>query len=425
LTDRLDLLQVEGLMKPILATAALLLFAPTAQADEGRKVLVLPYQPIYRSVEQTKAQTATDLLNKELSTKEGMSVVRGAVADEKEAASSLEEANKLQQEADQAEKERRIDDAISLRKKSIESMEKNAAAIADAETYLLAHHLLARSLMWAAQDKEAKDALSIVARMDPNMDLAADQFSRLYRKWFKAAAEEALRLRPATLTVRSTLPGAKISLDGREMDVAPVKLKKAVPGKHLITASIDGVPPAGAIVTIDDKKEGEFTISFAATRGGNAVGHVAEAIAQNELPTKAVQSAVQAGRDASAKYVVVGGMAKADDHFRVHTFVVDVEKSAVKPLEVVKFDLDLLTAESDVLRIVRGIEGSVAQFAGGQNEVKRIEDNLKVQSTVNEVIAAPTFASARTKKADAKKDDKRQIFKPLKESNVKIKDEEE
>ena len=304
-------------------------------------------------------------------------------------------------------------------------MEKNAAAISDADVYLFAHHYLARALMWAARDKEAKDMMSVAARMDPNLELAGGEFSRLYRKWFRIECEEARRLRPATLTVRSTLPGAKIWLDGREMDVAPVKLKKAVPGKHLITAQLDGVPPAGAIVRIDEKKDGEVTISFGDTLGGDAVGRVAEAIAQNELSSKAIQSAVQAGRDASAKFVVLGGLAKADDHFRVHTFLVDVDKSAVKALDVVKFDLDLLTAESDVLRIVRSIEGSVSAFAGGIAEVKRIEDKLKVQSTVNEVIAAPTFTSRKRNDDDDKKDDKRRVFQPLKEGKVKIKDEEE
>jgi hypothetical protein len=407
--------------------AATLIAASTdGEAADGKKVLVLPYQPIYRSVEQHKASTATELLNKELASKEGMAVIRGAVSGDKAAAASLDDAAKLSKEADQAEVERRIDDAIALRKKSIESMEKNASAIADASDYLLAHHYLARALMWAAQDKEAKDTLAVAARMDPTLELPGDQFSRLYRRWFKAAADDALKQRPATLTVKSTLPGAKIMLDGREMDVAPVRLKKAVPGKHLISAAIDGVPPAAAIVTIDEKKDGEVTISFGATMGGDAVGRVAESIAQNELSSKAVQSAVQAGKDASAKYVVLGGMAKADDHFRVHTFVIDVEKSSVKPLEVVKFDLDLLTAESDVLRIVRSIEGSVAEFAGGQPEVKKIEDKLKVQSTVNEVIAAPSFTTRNDRaKKDDKKDDKRQVFRALKEGKVKIKDEEE
>ena len=40
--------------------------------------------------------------------------------------------------------------------------------------------------------------------------------------------------------IRLALPGARITLDGRLMDVAPVLLTKAVPGKHLLGATIDG-----------------------------------------------------------------------------------------------------------------------------------------------------------------------------------------
>jgi TolB-like protein len=408
----------------VLIGIALLASAPEASAQEaGQKILVLPYQPIYRSVAQKKAQTATDLLNKELSQKEGIQVIRGAVSEEKVAA-SLDEAKKLSSDAERAEGDRRIGEAIDLRRSAIGSMEKNAGAIANAVDYLLAHHHLARALMWAGDDKEANATLEVAARMEPNLDLPSDQFSRLYRKWFKRASEKALRDPPGTLLVKCGLPGAKISLDGREMDVAPVLLKKAIPGKHLITAVVDGVPPAGSIVTIGSKGKDEHVIAFGSTMGGDAVGAVAEAIAQNELPSKAIASAVQAGRDASAQFVVLGGMAKSEAHFRVHTFVIDVAKAAVKPLDVVNFDLDLLTAESDVLRIVRGIQGAVTTFDGTQKDVGKIEESIRAQSTVNEVVAAPSTFDRRKPVGDEKKKE-RDIFKPLKGGKYIIKDEEE
>lgn len=413
----------------ILATAQPLGAAPGNEAadaagtgKDGRKVLVLPYQPIYRSVAQKKVQTATDLLNKELSQKEGIVVIRGAVAEDKGQSASLDGANKFLNEAERAEAERRIDDAIEARKKSIEAMEKNAGAIEDAEDYLLATHLLARALMWAARDKEAKEVLNVVARMDPNFELPPAQFSRLYRKWFKSVAAEVIRERPGKLLVKSSIPGAKISMDGREMDVAPVLLKKVVPGKHLIIAELEGVPTSGAVVEVSSKGKDEYTVSFGGTMGGDAVGRVAEAVAQNELPKKAVQSAVKAGRDASAKFVVLGGLARQENHFRVHTFVVDVDKSSVKPLDPVNFDIELLTAESDVLRVVRSVEDAIANFSGGKPNVNRIENSIKVQSTVNEVVAAPSFQRVKKKK---KKNGKRRVFKALKAGTIKIKDEEE
>src|SRR5436853_5434469 len=52
---------------------------PEAKRD-GAKVLVLPYQAIYRSVPQKKLDTATGLLQKELDQIGGLAIVRGAVA---------------------------------------------------------------------------------------------------------------------------------------------------------------------------------------------------------------------------------------------------------------------------------------------------------------------------------------------------------
>ena len=54
-----------------------------------------------------------------------------------------------------------------------------------------------------------------------------------------------------------------------------------------------------------------------------------DAIAQNSIPAKAVESAASAGKEAGAKYVICGGIAKDEDHFRVHTYVVDVGASKI------------------------------------------------------------------------------------------------
>ena len=50
-------------------------------------------------------------------------------------------------------------------------------------------------------------------------------------------------------------------------------------------------------------------MDFAGVLGGVEVGDVADAIARNELPKTAVAKAIQAGKNAGAKFVVAGGLA--------------------------------------------------------------------------------------------------------------------
>ena len=394
-----------------------------APAKTGPKVLVLPYQPIFRTVEQSKAQTATDLLQKELGQKEGLIAVRGAVAQEGAKGPTLEEATKLSADAEAAETNRDIVQAIDLRKKAVESLERNASAIADANEFLLGYHKWARALMWAAKDKEAQVVLDTVARMEPAFELDASQFSRQYRAWFKAAVEKVMKEDRGELMVKSALPGARITLDGRLMDVAPVLLTKAVPGKHLLGATIDGVPPYAALVEIKAGKKNEFTANFGGVVGGDTVGDVAEAITTNGLPKKAVDAAVKSGQAAGAEFVVLGGLTKDDNHFNVYTFVLEVKSGLVRTLEQVNFDLDLLTAESDVLRVVQQIAASVSAFSEGKPQIAAIDAKVRSQSVVNEVSAAPTLvAQAKAPKAPVGKTPRGPITKG-KGGTIQIKDE--
>ncbi len=397
-----------------------------AEAEKtGEKVLVLPYQPIFRSVEQRKVATATNLLNKELREKDGLVIIRGAIANGSAGEGpSLDAATAATKEAEAAEAKRDVAAAITARKASIAAMEKNAGAIENADDYILAHHHLARALMWSAKDDEAKKMLDTAARMNPAIELPANEFSRLYRRWFAAASTQVMKDKRGELFVKSGLPGAKVFLDGREMDVAPVVLEKAVPGKHLLTAQVEGVPTFGGIVEVKPGKKTTFTVSFGGSVGGDSVGDVADAIAANSLSTAAVKSAVQAGKSAGAKFVVAGGMAKDEDHFNVHTLVVDVNSGAVQHLNVVNFDLELLTAEADVFQIVGAIDESVRSFKGA-SMVKTIEKRIRSQSTINEVDASPTKVDRRSRVKKDKKDDKRRVFKPLTGGTIIIKDEEE
>lgn len=397
--------------------------APAAPSGPKAKLLVLPYQPIYRTVDQDKAEKATDFLNKALS--EDVVVIRGGEADDSATTPSLATAEAAKKAAEQAEANRDIGEAIAQRRAVLRAMEENASALENADQYVLAQHYLARALMWSGADAESEKVMAEAARMNPSPELPASEFSRLYRKWFRDSAKKVVTEKPGDLLVKSALPGATISLDGREMDVAPVLLQKAVPGKHLIAAQVAGVPPYKAIVEVKSGAKSEYRVTFGGTKGGPAVGEVTDAISTNALSKDAVNAAVNAGKAAGADYVVAGGMSKGEDHFKMHTFVVDVKSGKMQPLDMIKFDLDLLTAEADVIRIARQVETSVKSFSAPKPMIASIDATVRSTTTINEVSAAPDTSAlagpAKTK--TTKKDGPRRVFGAVKDNKVKIKDE--
>ncbi len=396
-------------------------------ASSDQKILVLPYQPVYRSVKQKKVKLATDYLVRELDKSKNVSVLRGGIAKEGAKSASFQAAQELLAAADKQEAAKNVHEAIKTRIKSIAAMEKNAAAIPEAADYIRAHHLLARAQFWAGEDKAAKATLDVAARMDPNFELAGKDFSRFYRKNFDVVAKKVVRDKAGTLLVRSALPGARIFLNGLETAVAPVTLERALPGKHLVQARVAGVPPAGQIINIKAGKNPEYTVSFGDTWGGMAVGAVADAIAENKLPKDAVAKAVQAGKDSEASYVVAGGMAedKVAAKFNVHTFVINVATGGVMTLDTVTYDLDMLTADADVINVVRAVERSLKNFTDAGRAVASIDKKVSQRDIVNKFNAQPKFQRRGTRNKVVKKNGRRKVIRSLKSTSIQIKDEEE
>jgi len=397
-----------------------------AEATPSTPVLVLPYEGVYRSVPQEMLDAATRLLQKEMDAQDGLQVIRGAVAGVDVEVPSLEPAKGASAGADEAETARDVAAAITRRQSAIAAFEKNAGALEDALPYVQAHHELARTQMLAGDDAAAKATIEVAARLAPVLDLDPRRFPRLYRRWHAEAVERANADRRGSIMVKSVLPGAQVLLDGRPMDVAPVLLERVVPGKHLITARIEGAPAYASTITVEAKKTVEVIATYTDTAGGSAVGTVTDALAKNSVPKIAVTAATEAGKKANAGWVVFGALAKDDDRFRVHTYVVDVNAGQVAELEELSFDLEMLTAESDVLRIVTNARAKIDGFSDGKAEIKKIAKRMRSQNLVNKVNASPEIALAKSPtKSKKKAKGRRPIFRPLKGGSITIKDEEE
>lgn len=397
-------------------------------APTGARVLVLPYQAIYRSADPNKVKTATDLVVRELGRGGNLTVIRGGVAKEGSTAPTADKIEALLSEARAKMTSKDVRGAIASYEAAISEIEKNPAGLAEAETFVRSHHEYARALMHAAEDTQAATVMEAAARMAPGFDLPAKEYSRYYRKMFAGIAQKAVRAKPAEILVRSALPGARIFLDGRETTVAPVRLTKALPGKHLVQAELDGVPTAAAVLTLKPGKNPEFTVAFGDTWGGVAVGAVADAIAENKLSKAAIDKAVEAGKSAEVAYVVAGGMANdtVAARFNVHTFVINVGSGGVMQLDVQNFDLDMLTAESDVIRVVRNVERAVKDFSAAKGAVASIEGRVQPQSVVNSFEAKPDFSTNTSKRRGptTRKPASRRPIKVLKGSgSIRIKDE--
>lgn len=402
--------------------------APAAKAGaDATTVLVLPYQPIYRSAEPAKVEQATGLLVQELGKSSGLAVIRGGAAKPDAAKPDGAKIEGALKAADEAEAAKRIRDAIAAHQQAIAAMEAEPGAVAEAEVFVEAHHRLARALFMAAEDDKALEVLGEAARMAPGFELATDLYSRYYRARFLELARKVVEEKPAELLVRSALPGAKVFVDGREAGTTPVRLTKLLPGKHFLQAEVAGAPRGGRVVNVKPGKNAEVTIGFGSTWGGEAVGAVADAVAENAISKKIVAQAVEAGKDAKADFVVLGGMAhdKVATKFNIHTFVVNVSGGGIQKLDMANFDLDMLTASADVFRIVKSVEGSIKNFQKADGAIASIESKVRPQSIESTFDAKPDFDPNQARKKVRRKDKgPRRVIRAVRGTGtVRIKDD--
>lgn len=394
----------------------------TASAES--RVLLVPLQPIYRSVPEAKVQEATRLLETELGKKPAIKVLRAGTTQGAVPSADLAKPRATQKEAEAAERGLDIARALELRKAAVDQFTQSSSALEDAGELVLAYLYLARAQMWAGDDAAAKATLAQVARMDTQPSIPAAEFSRLFRRWFQDIALELSRSAKGKLIVEAGLPGARIFLDGRDMSVAPVTIENVVSGEHLLSAQVEGVLPFASMVQVAPNAQTRFTVEFKNVLGGSAVGAIADDLAENKFSSAKVQTARLAGRDAKADFVVLGAIAQNDANFAVYAFVIDVKTGGLHQLKTVSFDKEMLTAESDVLRLVVQIEGLMKSFQSNATQIARIETRVSPRQIMSVIDGNMEAPSKVTRKKPSRKGPRR-VYRALRGGNIKIKDDEE
>ena len=401
-------------------------FMSDASAQSGNEsVLLLPYQPVLQSVPQVTVDQVTGHLARELNQSDRLTVVpliaQDGTAPE---APSLGSAEEHRQRADEAERAKNIREAVREREQVVTSIERNAAALTEIDPYVDALHRWARALMWSAADEQAQAAMARAARIMPSYPLPPAEYARLYRRWFAEKSSRVLRQPRGQLRVTSALAGATISLDGREMGVAPVMIDRVVPGRHLITAEVEGRPRYGAFVDVEGRRTQDFVATFADPSVGANARAVMQAVADNGLPPAALRAAVAAARTKGARFVVAGGVAAdpSDGDLNVHTVVIDAQRRRAKALEPLDFDAELLTAESDVVQIVRAVEANVPRLSDGLSKIDWLERNPPSAARAEITRADGAPAEPNDRRRALRKDGARRVFQASESEDLEIDD---
>jgi alpha-1,6-mannosyltransferase len=236
---------------------------------------------------------------------------------------------------------------------------------------------LARTLMWLGKDAAAKATLDRVAAMtfappDPQ------RYSPVFRHWLGQARKSRLEATPGTLDILCNTPSTVVSVDGKPLGLCPLRVEGLVPGVH----HVHGNDALGAVNRLTEVTEGRaqtVTLEFPGPGILPTLAPILERLRNNQTPPALSPTGLKEAQSMSVQFVLVGGIARTKDAYRIHSFLYQLDQARVIPLRPVSMDLLVLTPGEDLRPWVDQLVASVtsqppALFAGGKPT--RLENSL-------------------------------------------------
>jgi hypothetical protein len=398
----------------LLAAGALTLGSAPAWAD-GPKVLVLPYQQLSKKMPDDLGEATTVVVTKEM-TQAGIQVIRAddvtdAPAPKNEKGSAGRDspvgdpqagtkAEQMILEAKNAMEDSDFEGAGKTLTKAIKLLEENADAVADLRLLGEAYLQLGVALFRDGLEDEGDEMLTKAIHLDPERKLADADYPPIFIKIYERARFNVLRRPRAQIEVRAK-SGAQVLFDGRNLGKAPILLKEALPGDHWVRVERPGEAPQ--IKKIKASGKATLVVEFEGAEGAkeesaSPVG-VLGAIARNQIGAEHVKQLAGAGKRAGADFVMFGAIFTTDTAYQIRTAYVRVKDGKVGRLLDVAFDLDMLSAEIEVFKLVEDAKKQTrGEFERGINEATfAIATDLKVAPPKREVLAG----KAETKMSSA------------------------
>lgn len=254
----------------------------------------------------------------------------------------------------------RADAALS---RALDAYAAGAAQLADAAELADTYALRAAVRYATGRDEEATASLTQALALAPGRPLPLAATSPLFAKTVervRAAQDSGPR---GGVRFESVPSGLAVTLDGRAVGSAPVRVTDVPPGAHLWRAVLPSGDAVGGIVEVAPDRQAVVQVRPAGT-GPDAA--LALALASNRLDTAALAAASALGRAAGADLVVFGTVALAGPGLAVDAFVLAPGDTAPRRLPRLSVDTQLLEASAplrDGIATVaaRGVEAGVTE----------------------------------------------------------------
>jgi tetratricopeptide (TPR) repeat protein len=247
--------------------------------------------------------------------------------------------------------------------RALDAYAAGAAQLTEASELADAYALRAAVRYATGRDAEAAASLTQALALAPNRPLPLAATSPLFAKTVervRAAQESGPR---GGVRFESIPSGLAVTLDGRPVGTAPLRVTDVPPGAHLWRSVLPSDDAVGGVVEVAPDKQAVVQVRPSGT-GPDAA--LALALASNRLDTAALEAASALGRAAGADLVVLGTVARTVTGLAVDAFVLAPGDTTPRRLARLSVDTELLEASAPLREGIaavaaRGVEAGVTE----------------------------------------------------------------
>ncbi len=395
---------VAGFMMPVPATVSIAHAGVATQA----KIYVFPYQPVFKGVPKEVTSQAGDLLKNEIKQSSEVQLQKGPIFIPEAVASSvkplsdkdLKKASQLYKKGVKQYESLQLQKAHKSFSAALKKYESSLALLKDFEPVV--DTLLMLSVCNYRLDKENEGAKMLVKviRLRPALVLDPAKYPPMFRNTMNSIRKRLLRKTRGELEVVANTDGATVFFDGKKVGTSPILLKDLVPGEHYLRVEKQGLQTfASKVVIMPTKKVRVAAVLGGVKKATGPLGKMAEGIRSNTITVSVLNTIRKQGKEIGADFMVVGGIAKVGQNYKIGSYLVNIHKGTVCPMQKIEFDPDLLGASVEVFNMASDM---VKKIEGCPNPIKApfrvVQTAVKKKTRIKAVAVGPAVPPPETLK---------------------------
>ncbi len=259
--------------------------------------------------------------------------------------------------------------AVQQLQAALELYEDGIASVNEIDAVALTLGYLGAASFALGYDGDAKDWFRRLVALQPDAD-PLDSYPEPAKAFFEKTKKKLLKKKRGSLRISTEPAGAVVRVDGREVGVSPVTVKKLVRGHHYVQATDESAGLAGKRVKVKGGKTKTVELPLSKEVGpepaqaadATLVAKLVALARDNDLRHEFKETSAAIASQTRADCVVVGYIRPQGNTFVLTPFLYGVDARQVAALDQFRFRAELNAVTVEATRFAAAAEAACLDF---------------------------------------------------------------